>query len=238
MPGGPSPLRKAIAVVPLGDLAAYVEYSRTLDLEVNELVQRIAAAVRALGEPRVRDVVAGLGGLALHFVPTLAESPVTLAEALVARCVKHGLPEAGQVGRHVEIPVCYEPEFALDLEDVCEKTRLGKDEVRELHLAGEYRVLMIGFAPGHAYLGGLDPKLSVPRRATPRALVPAGSVAIANQQSVVYPYAIPGGWSVIGRTPLKVFDALRAQPSLFGNGDRVHFRAVGKQEFLRIASSP
>lgn len=223
--------------MPLGDLAAYVEYSRTLDLEVNELVQRIAAAVRALGDPRVRDVVAGLGGVALHFVPAIAESPLVLAEALVARCLKDGLPEAEQVGRHVEVPVCYEPEYALDLGEVCERTKLSKDEVQHLHLSAEYRVLMMGFAPGHAYMGGLHPKLAVPRRATPRALVPAGSVAIANQQTVVYPYAIPGGWSVIGRTPLKVFDALRAQPSLFGNADRVHFRAIGKHEFLRIAAS-
>jgi inhibitor of KinA len=90
---------------------------------------------------------------------------------------------------------------------------------------------MMGFAPGHPYLGGLDPSLSVPRRATPRAVVPAGSIAIANVQSVVYPYAISGGWSVIGRTPLVVFDAFRERPSLFGPGDRVRFRAISREEF-------
>jgi KipI family sensor histidine kinase inhibitor len=222
--------------VPLGDLAAYVEYSRTLDLEVNELVQRVAAAVRALGDPRVRDVVAGLGGVALHFAPSIGESPLALAEALVARSFKEGLPDAEQVGRHVEVPVCYEAEFALDVEEVSSRTNLSREEIADRHQKAEYRVLMMGFAPGHAYMGGLDAKLAVPRRASPRALVPAGSVAIANRQTVVYPYAIPGGWSVIGRTPLRVFDALRAQPSLFGNGDRVHFRAIGKQEFLRIAA--
>lgn len=212
-----------------------MELSRTLDLEVNGTVRRLAAAVRALGDPRVRDVVAGLGGVAVHFVPTIEETAPVLAEALVAECLENGLPEAGAFGREVEIPVCYEPEFAMDLEEVSEKTKLSTEEVQRLHVAGEYQVLMIGFAPGHAYMGGLDAKLSVPRRATPRAVVPAGSVAIANDQTVVYPYAISGGWSVVGRTPLRVFDAARAQPSLFGDGDRVRFRAIDKDEFARIA---
>jgi len=212
-----------------------VEFSRTLDLEVNALVRRLAAALRALADPQVRDVVAGLGGVALHFAPTLREGAPLLAAALVARCLENGLPEAEKVGRDVEIPVCYEPEFALDMKDLSETLQLPWQEVVERHLKAEYQVLMIGFAPGHAYMGGLDPKLSVPRRATPRALVPAGSVAIANDQTVVYPYAISGGWSVIGRTPLRVFDAARELPSLFGNGDRVRFRAIGKAEFLRIA---
>ena len=212
-----------------------MEFSRTLDLEVNGTVRRLAAAVRALNDPRVRDVVAGLGGLAVHFVPTIEETAPVLAEALVAEGLESGLPGAEAVGRDLEIPVCYEPEFALDLEEISERTKLPAEEVQRLHAAGEYQVLMIGFAPGHAYLGGLDPKLSVPRRATPRAVVPAGSVAIANDQTVVYPYAISGGWSVIGRTPLRVFDAGRAQPSLFGDGDRVRFRAIGRDEFTRIA---
>jgi KipI family sensor histidine kinase inhibitor len=93
---------------------------------------------------------------------------------------------------------------------------------------------MIGFAPGHAYMGGLDAKLAVPRRATPRAVVAAGAVAIANEQTVVYPYAISGGWNVIGRTPLKVFDAGRQEPSLFAPGDRVRFRAISGDEFLKL----
>lgn len=200
------------------------------------MVRRLAAALLARAEPQVRDVVAGLGGVALHFVPAIQESAPALAAAIVARCIEEGLPDAEEVGREVEIPVCYEPEFALDLDDVAQKTGLGEEGVQGLHAGGEYQVLMIGFAPGHAYMGGLDARLSVPRRAVPRALVPAGSVAIANEQTVVYPYAIPGGWSVIGRTPLRVFDAKRAQPSLFDNGDRVRFRAIGKQEFIRIAS--
>jgi inhibitor of KinA len=202
------------------------------------MVRRLAAALLARADPQVRDVVAGLGGVALHFVPAIRESAPVLAAAIVARCLEDGLPEAEKVGRDVEIPVCYEPEFALDMKDLATTLQQPWEEIVERHSKAEYEVLMIGFAPGHAYMGGLDPRLAVPRRAVPRAVVPAGSVAIANEQTVVYPYAISGGWSVIGRTPLRVFDAKRAEPSLFGNGDRVRFRAIGKAEFLRIAALP
>ena len=222
---------RPLAVIPLGDVAAYVEFSKTLDLEVNAFVQRLAAAVHARGEPWIRDVVPAFGGLALHFDPGFEGSVLEVAIELVELCIKEGLPAAEDLGREVEVPVCYEREFAPDLDEVAKKTGLAPEEIARRHAAGEYRVLMIGFSPGHAYMGGLDAALAVPRRASPRAEVAAGSVAIANQQTVIYPYAISGGWSVIGRTPLVVFDAAREPPSLFGPGDRVRFRPIARSEF-------
>jgi inhibitor of KinA len=109
----------------------------------------------------------------------------------------------------------------------------GQD-VQKLHATAKHRVLMVGFSPGQPYIGGLDPKLAVPRRPTPRTVMPAGSVAIANAQTAVYPYETPGGWSIIGRTPLKIFDPERDPPSLFTPGDRVRFIAIGKDEFDRL----
>ena len=206
-----------------------------LDLEVNAFVQRLAAAVQARGEPWIRDVVPALGGLALHFDPGFEGVISDVAAELIERCLKDGLPDAENVGREVEVPVCYDRVFAPDLEEVAAKTGLSPEEVATRHAAGEYRVLMIGFAPGHAYMGGLDAQLVVPRRATPRAIVPAGSIAIANEQTVVYPYAISGGWNVIGRTPLVVFDPERQEPSLFASGDRVRFRAIDRAEFQKLA---
>jgi inhibitor of KinA len=225
---------RLLGVVPLGDLAAYGEFSRTLDLEVNALVQRLAVAVQARGVPFIRDVVPALGGLALHFEPDFDGNCVEVATELIELCLKEGVSAFEDVLRTVQVPVCYEPEFAPDMEEVAQKTRLSVMEVQERHAAAEYRVLMMGFAPGHAYMGGLDAKLSVPRRATPRAIVAAGSIAIANEQTVVYPYAIPGGWNVIGRTPLAVFDTARQEPSLFAAGDRVRFRAIDKAEFMNL----
>lgn len=194
-------------------------------------MQRLAAAVHARGEPWIRDVVPTLGGVALHFDPDFEGSVTDVAAELIERCLKEGLPPAEELGREVEVPVCYDRVFAPDLEEVAQRTGLSPDEVAARHAAGEYRVLMIGFAPGHAYMAGLDAKLAVPRRATPRPVVPTGSVAIANEQTVIYPYAIAGGWSIIGRTPLTVFDARREQPSLFAAGDRVRFRAISAAEF-------
>jgi inhibitor of KinA len=227
-------LPKPLGVVPLGDLAAYVEFSRTLDLEVNSVAQRLAAAIVALGDPRIRDVVPALGGVALHFDPAYEGDVLQAAAQLVEQCMKKGLPDADELGRDVEVPVCYEAEFALDLPDISQRLKISPEEIVKRHTDGDYRVLMVGFAPGHPYIGGLDPKLAVPRRDTPRAIVPAGSVAIANQQTAVYPYAISGGWSIIGRTPLTLFDAARPRPSLFAAGDRVRFTAIGKRDFLSL----
>jgi KipI family sensor histidine kinase inhibitor len=225
------------AIHPLGDCAAYIEFSEALDLEVNAAVQRLAGMVHARALPWIRDVVPALGGLALHFDPDHPEvhgESLQAAANLVAECLKELDTAPYEAARTVDLPVCYAPEFAPDIDEVAKRAGLSAEAVAELHAAGEYRVLMIGFAPGHAYMGGLDRRLAVPRRAAPRSIVPAGSVAIANDQTVVYPYAISGGWNVIGCTPLTVFDARRPEPSLFAPGDRVRFHAVSKEEFLKI----
>jgi len=225
------------AVVPLGDCAAYIEFADKLDLEVNAFVQQLAAAVQARARPWMRDVVPALGGIALHYDPDHPDvhgDALEAAAILVQECMK--VEPAGEEApaRTVEVPVCYEREFAPDLDEVARQVKLDVGEVTRLHAAGEYRVLMIGFAPGHAYMSGLDAKLAVPRRSTPRALVAPGAVAIANEQTVVYPYAISGGWSVIGRTPMAVFDAAREAPSLLAPGDRVRFRPISADEFVAL----
>ena len=226
-----------LGAVPLGDCAVYVEFSKTLDLEVNSAVQRLATMVHGRALPWIRDVVPALGGLAIHFDPdhpAVTGNALTAALNTVSECLKEGLPKPGDVLRTVEVPVCYESEFAPDLAEVAAASKLTPEEAVQLHAGADYRVLMIGFAPGHAYMGGLNAKLAVPRRATPRAIVPAGSVAIANDQTVVYPYAISGGWSIIGRTPLAVFDAERQEPSLFAAGDRVRFKPISRTEFQKL----
>ena len=221
--------------MPLGDLAAYVEFSPKLDLEVNAYVQRLALAVHEARPPGLRDVVPALGGLALHFDPSFEGSVPAAAAELVGRCIKAGLPSDKAVGREVNVPVCYDIEFGFDLAELAQKLKMPAEEIVRRHAAGSYRVLMIGFAPGHPYMSGLDAALGVPRRATPRAVVPAGSVAIANDQTVIYPDALSGGWSVVGRTPLTVFNAHRPEPSLLQAGDRVRFFPIRREEFSHWA---
>lgn len=221
---------------PLGDGAVYAEFGETLDLELNRSLQALAAALRARAAPWIRDVVPALCGIALHFDPFHPELPDSILQScreLLEECFKSA-SKFEDSGRSVEVPVCYDPEFGLDLADVSGKTSLPVDEIVRRHVKAEHRVLMVGFAPGQPYIGGLDPKLSVPRRATPRIRMPAGSVAIANAQTSVYPFDTPGGWSIIGRTPLTVFDPVRDPASLFAPGDRVRFIAVSKIEFEKL----
>lgn len=204
---------------------------------MNRSLQALAAALRARSIPWVRDVVPALCGIAVHFDPYHPELPASLLawfQGLLQEAFKSA-SKFEDSGRTVEVPVCYDPVFALDLEEVCATTRLAPPAIQKLHTASTHWVLMVGFSPGQPYIGGLDPKLSVPRRPTPRTVMPAGSVAIANAQTAVYPYATPGGWSIIGRTPLKVFDPLRDPASAFAPGDQVRFVAIHKDEFERLA---
>lgn len=132
--------------------------------------------------------------------------------------------------RRVEIPVCYGGECGPDIDAVAEYARLSRDEVAARHAAAEYTVAMLGFAPGFPYLLGLDAALQMPRRATPRTRVPPGSVAIGGAQTGIYPRELPGGWHLIGRTPLVLFDPQREPPCLLAPGDRVRFRPIRAQE--------
>jgi KipI family sensor histidine kinase inhibitor len=223
------------AIEPLGDAAVYAQFSDSLDLEINEALQGVALALRERAPAWVRDVVPALTGIALHFDPRHAElpgDPIAAAEQLLAECV--GAEKAQLKRAPLEVPVCYEPEFALDIVEVAERTGIAPEEVARRHSALEHRVLMVGFSPGLPYLGGLDAALALPRRATPRIRVPAGSVAIANLQTTVYPFETPGGWSVIGRTPLVLFDPARDPPTLFAPGDRVRFVPISRSEYARL----
>ncbi len=222
---------------PLGEGAAYAEFSEKLDLEVNEAVLRLAATLRARKLPWVRDIVPALAGLALHFDlshPELPASPLAAAAALVLDGLEKPLWRSATPSRRVEVPVCYDPSLGLDLEEVARRTRLAPSEIARRHAQGEHRVLMMGFSPGQPYIGGLDAKLAVPRRAEPRTRVPAGAVAIANAQTAVYSFETPGGWNVIGRTPLALFDPAREPPSLLAPGDRVKFVPITLEEFERV----
>ncbi len=215
----------------------YAEFADQLDLETNESLQALAASLRAQAVPWVRDVVPALCGIAVHldpYHPGLPEAPLEAFGALIEEAFR----SAGKFddrGHIVEVPVCYEPPFGLDLKDIAAHTGLPAEEIVRRHVRSDHRVLMVGFAPGQPYIGGLDPKLFVPRRATPRTMMPVGAVAIAVGQTAVYPFGTPGGWNVVGRTPLRVFDPEREPASLFAPGDRVKFVPIARAEYERLA---
>ena len=130
-----------------------------------------------------------------------------------------------------EIPVCYDREFALDLDDVAKHAEISAQEVVDLHSTSEYRVACIGFVPGFPFLAGLPRNLGTPRRDVPRKEIPPGSVGIGGMQTGIYPLRSPGGWNLVGRTPLKLFDPSKNPPTLLRPGDRVRFRAITREEF-------
>jgi inhibitor of KinA len=138
----------------------------------------------------------------------------------------------------IEIPVCYDAEFGFDLNRVAEHTKLSKREIVDLHGAGEYRVACIGFVPGFTFLSGLPKNLATPRRDVPRKEIPAGSVGIGGAQTGIYPLRSPGGWNLIGRSPLRLFDASKNPPTLLCPGDRVRFRAITREEFEAVHEDP
>lgn len=224
------------SVMALGDSAVLIEFADHLDLAVNSRIQLLAQAIRERQLPWVRDVVPALASLAVHVDPVALgfSDPIEPVRELLSLAMDGALASA-RSSNLVQIPICYETEFGLDLDDISQRTHMSVDEVIERHLKSEFVVLMVGFAPGHPYLGGLAPSLSVPRRSAPRVKMPSGAVAIANAQCVVYPFEIPGGWSVVGRTPLRVFDARRERPSLFEPGDSVRFERIDLAGFRALA---
>ncbi|MDP4163154.1 MAG: 5-oxoprolinase subunit PxpB [Bacillota bacterium] len=136
--------------------------------------------------------------------------------------------------RIVEIPVCYGGEFGPDLDAVCEITEMNQENVIELHCGGEYVVYAIGFAPGFPYIGGMNEKLACPRKSSPRRLVPAGSVGIAGKQTGIYSLDTPGGWQIIGRTPVKLFLPHEKNPSLLKAGNRIRFVPISQDEYWAV----
>lgn len=221
----------------LGDCALLISFGERIDPALNALALAAAAALRAADLPGVRDIAPAYASVCVQYDPAAwfdsarAELPHARIASRIGEIV-HNLPPPGgtPAAMPIEIPVRYGGDFGPDLEDLARHAGLSAEEVVARHCAVEYHVAMLGFAPGFPYLLGLDPALNAPRRATPRVRVPAGSVAIGGAQTGIYPRELPGGWLLIGRTPLRLFDAQRSPPALLAPGQRLRFRALRDDE--------
>jgi inhibitor of KinA len=216
-------------IVPAGDSALIVEFEERIDPGVNARTIACADAIQAAAIGGVRDVVPTYRSVAVYFDPLHTDS-----EALTACLEREAARPPGAASAAppaVRIPVCYGGDLGPDLPAVAAFAELHEPEVVRLHTAGIYRVFMLGFVPGFAYLGIVDQRIAMPRHATPRVRVPSGSVGIAGVQTGVYPAETPGGWQLIGRTPVKPFDSARAQPFLLKAGDAVQFYAIDRAEY-------
>jgi KipI family sensor histidine kinase inhibitor len=222
----------------LGDHCLSLDFGDTILAETGLICLAAAEKIRTACLAGVTDVVPSYTSVAVHYhAKPLSGLPnfQSLSEALAA-LMQTGLAPATHAQRTIDIPVCYGGEHGPDLSDVAKITGLTEQQVITMHCAPGSMVFMLGFAPGHPYIGIHDPLFALPRRDVPRTVVPAGSVAIANRQSTIYPTRLPGGWHILGATPLKLFDLARPQPTLLLPGDQIRFIPISPEEFDRLAA--
>jgi KipI family sensor histidine kinase inhibitor len=217
-----------VEIRPASDCSILVSFGDVISLEAHQQVLKLMHAFS--------ELPLGIRNLHPSFASVLIDfDPRRRSRSEIESMVRQKMPAAAEAvlleGRSVAVPVCYGGEYGPDLAEVARHTGLSAERVIELHASVEYRVYFLGFAPGFPYLGGMPPELATPRLSAPRKRVPAGSVAIGGAQTGIYSVESPGGWRVIGRTGLRLFDAAKEPPALLQMGDRVHFVPV--TELLR-----
>ena len=215
-------------VKPAGDAALVVEFGTAIDPEINRKVQVLNAKVQKIDG--IVETVPTFRSLMILYDPLMI-SYRKLKKSI--RKIPVDAVETVDKGRLIEIPVCYGGAYGEDLKDVAEHAGLTEDEVIKRHSEREYPVYMMGFLPGFPYLGDMDPQLETPRLKTPRTVIPAGSVGIGGAQTGIYPLESPGGWRLIGRTPLRLYDPEGENPVLLRAGDRLRFIPITEEEFLK-----
>jgi inhibitor of KinA len=222
-------------IVRAGDSAVTVEFEERIDPAVNARAVALADALRGAELAGVRDVVPTFRSVTIFFDPLRTDYDV-----LLARLERHASVDAPAIAEDsdpIRIPVCYGGDFGPDLGHVAAFGQVDEAEAVRLHTATTYRVFMLGFVPGFAYMGLVDARIAALRHATPRMRVPRGSVGIAGLQTAIYPMDTPGGWQLVGRTPVRAFDPRRADPFLIRAGDAVRFYAIDRTEFDRLTAA-
>jgi inhibitor of KinA len=218
-------------ILPAGDSAWLIELPERIDPAINARAIQIARDIEAAALP-LTDIVVGYRSVMVYVDPLAAADDIEGRLHEIAAVLPSGDATPGPL---VDVPVCYDGAFGPDLGDVAAFGKCSIDEVIAMHLAREYRVFVVGFVPGFAYMASVDPRIAAPRRTSPRLRVPAGSVAVAAGQTGVYPAETPGGWSLIGRCPVRPYDADRTEPFLFHPGDRIRFTRISESDY-RAAS--
>lgn len=228
-------------IYPYGESAVRIEFGNGIAPDINRKVRTLTAHLERNPFPGMIECVPAFTSVTVFYdlvtVRGLAsaarrtQSAFEIVSGMVRELAGSMENTAFVQARTVEIPVCYGGEFGPDLEYVAEYNKLTPTEVIDIHTGGEYLVYMIGFAPGFPFLGGMSERIATPRRTSPRLSIPAGSVGIAGKQTGVYPIVTPGGWQLIGSTPLALFRPENNPPSLLQAGDVVKFRAISAEQY-------
>lgn len=229
-----------IKIFSLGEGAATVEFGAVISLEINERVLRLAKFFAKNPFRGLIEIVPAYSSLTVFFDvvivrKTFPEFP--MAFAAVENLIANALQTASEIEqiepRTIEIPICFDAEFALDLESVAAENNLTADDVCGIFVRPIYRVFMLGFLPAFAYMGEIDERITVSRKQTPRFKIPAGSVGLAGRQTGIYPHQSPGGWQIVGRTPLRLFVPEKTPPTLLRPADNVKFYRIERDEFFK-----
>ena len=219
-------------IAPIGINYLLIEYEDKIDPIINAAVSQVWQTIESKNWQGIIGMIPTYRSLLIHFDPAVWSTKELIGQ------VEQALPKTQstvkQNNRQVIIPVLYGGEHGPDLEDVANLNNLTAPEVIDIHENGKYRVYMLGFNPGYPYMGGLDPRLATPRLEQPRTKVPAGSVAIGGEQTGIYSTTSPGGWRIIGHTPVPLFDAKLSDPVLLRAGDNIKFKSITEQEYNDI----
>ena len=228
-------------IFPLGDSAITIDYGNVVDELVNKKIIALFELFAKAPVPGMIEAVPAYSSITIFYDPVAIKKTIpgnqTVFEWIAGQIeqrLKEDLLIPDTTPRVIKIPVCYEAEFGLDIQELAFQKNLSPSEVVEFHIAKTYRVYMLGFLPGFAYMGEVDEKIAMPRKPQPRQHVEAGSVGIAGKQTGIYPLQSPGGWQLIGRTPIKLFNKNDDPTTLFRAGDMVVFVPISKEEFLAL----
>jgi inhibitor of KinA len=218
-----------------------IQLGNLIDDGLNGRVLKLYPRLRSLG-PFILDVVPAYSSIAVYYdvllLHTAGKTAFEKMQELLQQVLNTETDNTEATGRALRIPVCYNAKFAPDLAELAGGKGLTEEEVIYLHTATAYRVYMIGFLPGFPYMGKVNERIAAPRRSSPRTSIPAGSVGIAGEQTGIYPLSSPGGWNIIGRTPVRLFDKDRPEPVLLQPGDAVQFYSITEDEFNDQQSWP
>lgn len=221
-----------VKIVPEGDSAILVEFPQIISNEINN---KIISLVRVLKEQQIEgvmDMIPAFCSLLIHYDPRV----ITYKKLLdrVNKIMKLNIDTVSKKKKIYEIPVCYGGKYGPDLEFIAKNAGISVDEVIKIHSSKDYLIYMLGFLPGFSYLGGLDERIHTPRLANPRIKIPSGSVGIGGAQTGIYPLESPGGWQLLGQTPIRTYNPEREVPILFEAGDYIRFVPISENEFNKI----
>lgn len=215
-----------------GDKGLVVEFGNKIDPDINNKVRALKESLEASPIPGIEELMPTYRAILIYYNPLQIEIK-ELMRILMKRLkdVQEFIPPPP---RRITVPVCYGGEYGPDMESVCEHTGLSINEVIQIHTSVEYLVYAVGFTPGFPLLGGMDQRIECPRLKIPRTKIPGGSVGIGGKQTGIYPIDSPGGWQLIGRTPIKLFNPNSEPPVLFAQGDYIRFKSISSNEYENI----